>query len=327
MSVAAHAPPLRLLLCEDDPVKRDWLAAGLPASCASVELRDGGEAPLAGVAEPVEGVREVLALLDPPQASRLPLAHLRPLLSHADAELLIRFPVTELRRLARCPASPLADLPPAARRVVEGVSALLGESHAWVAAWRAEGAAEEWLVERYARRLREAGGRAVRALALETEEGAPEWLLLVAPDALRALALNERVHELRQSGSVPWPSEETRLLRYESRGEMELFGGDGGVERERVVDRVGLAHAVARRFAGRTVPLAEVAAAFAVSELFAADLRRALADLRRDGRALYRSLGSPEAEVSFPRARVRQRRGARRRGGAGDGELGLMGTG
>src|SRR5690606_34522128 len=72
--------------------------------------------------------------------------------------------------------------------------------------------------------------------------------------------------------------------------------------RLREVDVLRLAHRLTTRYAGRTLSWGEVLAGEAGTELFAVDVRRALAELRREGRALYASLAAPDAPVAFPRA-------------------------
>lgn len=320
---------VRALLLDEDPVKVEWLAAALrDLGAAGVQPAEGSWDGVAGL----ESARELLALLDPPAARMLPLDSLRPLLGHGGAELLIRFPVHEIRRLAQYPGSTLADLPPYARRVVEGISAMLGDGRdGWAFTWRqvvesgGERAAEARIVAEYAERLRAAGAPLAHVLPLAgLESSPPEYLLLVSPDPSRALFLNELVFALRNEGRLPWPETDSPLVRYEQSGELQLFGRrEGGATRERIVDRVALAHGLAERFAGRTVPYGAVISAHLDTELFTDDLRRALGDLRRDGRALYRSLSHPAAEVAFPRGGTGRRLAAARRRRGADEELSL----
>lgn len=329
----------RAVLLEEDPVKLEWLReacreAGLeartrgdPPEIALVEGRWEGGAP----GWEGEEARTALALLDPPRAGEIPLERILSLLrAQPQADLLLRFPASDLRRLSGFRGVPLADLPPYARRAAEGISRLLGdERHAWALRWRAaqaergDAAGEAEVVDALAGRLRGATGRLVRVFRVESADGA-EALLLVSGDPARVLLMNEVLHDARAAGWLPWAAEEEDgLVRTVARGELELFGGVGE-GRDRVVDLSALAHALAGRFAGRRVELGTVLESVLESDLFLDDVRRALAALRRDGRALYRSLRRPDAEVAFIRSGGEQlpRRGARgRRRGGEEGEL------
>lgn len=325
---SGEAARVRARLEEEDPVKVDWLHEGLRAAGlgdrvgrvpgAEIELLEG-EWGKAGEPATAWDARATLAVLDPQSARRLPLERLAALAQNPAVDVLLRFPVGELRRLAEYRVGPLADLPPYARRIVEGVSRLLGDSrHAWVAPWRAAlerggaAAAEASVVDACCARVQEASAGVVRRMALVTAAAAaPEYLLLVTAEPARALLFNEVVEQLRGEGRMPWPELEGEFVRHVPRGELELFGGEsaGGPARDRVVDTVALAHCIATRFAGRTVRLGQVLTELLHTELFTSDVRRALTELRRDGRALFRSLSVPEAEIAFPRA------GGRRVGG------------
>lgn len=254
---------------------------------------------------------------------------LRLLRAQPEMDLLLRFPASDLRRLGGFRGVPLADLPPYARRAAEGISRLLGdERHSWALRWRAaqaergDAAGEAEVVDAFASGLRGATGRPVRVFRVGPADGA-DALLLVSGDPARVLWMNEVLHDARSAGWLPWATEaEDGFVRTVARGELELFGG-GAEGRERVVDLPALAHALAGRFAGRRVALRVVLESVRESALFVDDVRRALAALRRDGRALYRSLRRPDAEIAFIRSGGGLLRGGargRRRGGA-EGEL------
>lgn len=77
-----------------------------------------------------------LVRLAPLTARVMPWAGLQPFVTLPAADLLIRFPREDFAKQARF-ASPLADLPPHVRRVVDGCSAMLDDArHGWLLAWR-----------------------------------------------------------------------------------------------------------------------------------------------------------------------------------------------
>lgn len=319
---------VRVVLVEEDPAKVEWLQKALqrhlpgeplgrvPADGAlpGLNLWEADWSACGSLAGLAAEAREVLVLLDPASAAKLPLAPLLSLLRPGRAEVLLRFPAADLRRLARYRGSTLADLPPHARRTVEGVSRLLDDPrHAWAFAWRhalegeGEEAAVRGVVGTYAERLGLECGRPVRWLALQPEAAPAEHLLLVAGDARGALELNRALFQTRCAGALPWPAEGgDELVRYPPGVELALFGdgaaSQGQGRRERVVDRLLLAHSLAERFAGRSPTLEQVLRSVVDTDLLPEDVRQALLDLRRDGRALFRSLASPTVEIAFPRA-------------------------
>lgn len=332
---------VRALLLDEDPVKVEWVQRALPAGAGGEgplrgECREGEAEVLQGAEEAaaVRGAGAALALLDPPTAGRLPLEALAALL-RGGADVLLRFPAADLRRLGPHHGSPLADLPPFARRGVEGISALLGDArHAWVFRWttlyadRGGAAAEREMVAELAERLREASGGVVRMVTLAPAPAEPEHLLLATRAPGRALLLNRVLFTAREAGWLPWPDGEgDGWVRHEPSGELDLFaGGRAGAasgSRERRVDGVALAHSIATRFAGQTVCWGAVLQSLVDSDLFVDDVRRALTELRRDGRAMYRALASDASEIAFPRRRMPQGRRPRaaQRGRGGEAPL------
>ena len=314
--MVAAAMPLadhRVLLMEEDPAKVEWLGRALGVVAA--ELHEG-------VAAGIElgGTGPTLLVLDPYSAGQLPLPLLRGWLEGEGVEALVRFPAADLRRLARYRGSALADLPLHVKRTVEGVSRLLGDARQqWLYRWTAAlaGGVEsgiECVAREYAARVR--GERLCRHLRLPGAEGT-EPLLLLTPRPGSILLLNEVVHGLREECALRWPECDTGVVRYPPRSELGLFGESRGpLPRERVVDRAQLADSLARRFAGRSANLEEVLRSQADTDLFAGDVRRALLDLRREGRAEFRSLGG-DAEIAFAAvgARRMHHRPARKRAG------------
>lgn len=338
----------RAFLLEEDPVKLDWLLAACGAAGLEGRTGRGGGSSEISLVEGAwdgagsdlalpEGARAGIALLDPPGAGKLPLAPLLALLRrHPGMDLLLRFPVSDLRRLAGFRGIPLADLPPYARRSAEGLSRLLDDPrHGWAIPWSRtaggeEGAAEAEVVERLAERLRGAGERHVRVFRVEAFAEA-DFLLLASPDPARLLLMNEVLLAARNEGRLPWP-EDGEVVRHVPRAELELFAGPAGSPgpaaeaRDRTVDLTSVAHSLALRFAGRRATLRRVLESVVASDLFEEDVRAALRELRRDGRALYRSLAQPEAEIAFPRqgdARARPAGRGRRRGGGEELSLAL----
>ena len=71
-----------------------------------------------------------------------------------------------------------------------------------------------------------------------------------------------------------------------------------------MLDRALLSRWLASRFAARSVRLEEVLRSCVDTDLFAEEIRRALLELRRDGRAVFRSLGG-RSEILFAEAGAR----------------------
>lgn len=325
------------LLAEEDPVYLARLREALGDVGLGERVREGAHLRSLGPGEIalVQGEwREVirpgalpdgwgvLQLLDPAAPGALPLESLRPCLG-AGHELLVLFPGAALQRQSRFPTGPLTDLPPYARRAVEGYSSLLGDpAHRWLTAFRGveaekgPEAAEEAVAEAYLARLRTAGtGGVARRVPVRAPgaEGATH-LLLLAREAERALELNETLFRGRSEGWLA-PDDPGALVREEAAGELELFGGrpggGGGLLREPNLPEI--ANRISSELAGRTVTLAAVLAHLAGSGLFPGEVRRALSALRRDGRALFRSLADGEARIAFPRGRAARAPSGRKR--------------
>jgi hypothetical protein len=334
-SLAARGAGSRLpvhasaVLVEEDPVHvdhllRDLEGTGLRARAAErLDSPAPGEAvvlhaPLADaaaeVARALAEADHALCFLDPPAPGKLPLSAARTLAP--DADLLLAFPHADLRKLTRYRVSPLADLPPQPRRVADGYAALLGDPRfAWLPAWReaeraeGEAGAELRVAARYAAALAEAG-RAVKPLTLRFANLAADslHLLLLTDDPERALSLNGVVRRAGLDEEVL--REESLRMRapLEASGPAEaldLFAGEEPRAAEpppgvREADLGRLVRVLVERFRGRTVPYREILLGLVETDLDPAEVRRALAALKRSGEALYRSLADPGQPVAFP---------------------------
>jgi hypothetical protein len=81
------------------------------------------------------------------------------------------------------------------------------------------------------------------------------------------------------------------------------------------------AELLAGRHRGQTLPFRDVLAGLTDSDLTQDEVRGALALLKKEGRAVFRSLAQPDAVVNFPEERVVRQprpRGRREVPGAGD---------
>jgi hypothetical protein len=323
----------RVLLLEEDPVRVEWLrqvvggAPGQPEGGAGeVTVAEGGLSELAAMLPAAEAADPVV-LLDAPSARALPLDAVLALAQGAGAELIVRLPVVELRRLERFRALPLADLPPYARRIVDGWSEMAGtRRHDWFLGWHGaprragEEAAVRAVADAYAAALRERlRGRIVRRAEVLRDEGEPpDHLVHVASSGEQPLTMNRVLHALRGEGVLPWPAAGDGLVRYQDPGLLELFAGasgapPGGAARIRAVDTPALAQRLALEHAGRTVGYDLVLGGLAESELFVEDVRAALLALRREGRARFRTPLHPATEVAFAEAGSAVAPGAGRR--------------
>jgi hypothetical protein len=275
-----------------------------------------------------------LCFLDPPAPGKLPLAAARALLA-GGADLLLAFPHADLRKQHRYRDSPLADLPPQARRIADGYAALLGDPrYGWLSLWReaeraeGEAAAELRLAERWAAAL--AGeGRVVKRVTLRFADPPADGLhlCLATPDPERALALNGVLRQAGVEDAVV--REEALRMRApveeapEEAGVLELFSGEAPRAPDPPaasleVDVPRLARLLVERFRGRTVPWREVLRGLVETDLDPAEVRRTMAALKRTGEALYRSLSDPEQPVAFPSVPVPPERRRRRSGGEPD---------
>jgi three-Cys-motif partner protein len=315
------------ILVEPDPVLAERLADFLDNGLgAEVRLTGDCDALEAGTftvlnasfAEAVGAIGRLTAdparclyLLDPPAPGDLPLAALRPLLAQPRADFLITLPASELDRQAQHAGVPLADLPPRARRSVDGYAALCGDvRYEWLLCWRAATSAgedaEAAVAEHYRARLEAAAGSAsVKHVALHPADapaGAAQLLLATREPAL-ALDLNRAVRAARLAGHVAWGEGESLFVAEYDPGVLDLFGAATGAPpaRERRVDHAALAAALASRHAGECIAFARVLAEFIHTELFVEDVRRALALRKRERRARYGVL-TDEAEIAFAAA-------------------------
>lgn len=278
----------------------------------------------------------LLAVIDPPAPGRLPFAAARGLATLAAADLLIYLPLDGLEGPDAFGAAPVADLPPRQRRLAEGYAALLGEApHHWLARWRAGRASAAGAVEAAnggsfardyrIRLLQEAPDRFGKTFRLEPCAIGMLHPLLVSHDPARLLAMNSVIHSARGDGvfieapAPPQASDATpqpdslRWVRLESTGALDLFatkptkaaGETRGaavprpLAADRLVDVAAVAHHLALRFAGRTIPLRDIFISMLATDLFPDDVRRALTQLKRDRRATYRALNRTDEQVEF----------------------------
>lgn len=300
------------VLVEEDPALLARLRLDLRRRAPGLPLRDDiGPAGLAAgevalleadfrnvadlVAALPEGAR-MLLWAAPPAARRLPWPLLHALLADPAAELLLRFPTADFLKQGAL-GGPLADLPPFARRLVEGCSALLGDPrHGWIAPWRAtqrtygEHAALEEALEGFTGRLRAAAGeRLVKPVHLP----GGERLILVTGSPAAALALNGAVVD---AGVAPVPADQEDTAART----LDLFPDAARAALARLDPAPALAEHWLERHRGETVPLRTLMAGIATTGATSDDVRRALARLRRSGHAVYRSLRVAEAAVVFP---------------------------
>ncbi len=309
-----------LVLVEEDPVHADRLRSAFAGDAAQISIpavvvieRPFAEAS-AELAESLDPGAPVLVYLDPPSARALPLTALLPWLRRPATDVWIRVPVAELHRQAPYDRFPIADLPPYARRIVEGWSALLGDPRReWLARWRAAAAdadyaaAEAAVVGAFETRLRTAApNRTVRRLSVcaPTPSAESLHLFVATDDPVRALELNRAVRVARQAGVLPWPERSCTYVREERIGVLDLFAAAAvdAPERVRRVDLRRLAEDIAAAAAGRTTTVRELLHPFAEAELLLVeDVRRALGLLKRERRVRYRSLAA-DAELRFAAA-------------------------
>lgn len=311
-----------------------------PGEIALVESGFAAVAP--AVLALLGGATQGLLWVAPPSPRHLPWTLLEPLLRAPGADLLLAFPHADLHRQARFGALSVADLPPHPRRVVEGISALFGDPrHGWLAEWRAAeraggaAAAEAGVLAAFAARLRGgAGERVVKPVELALPGDAVLHLFHLASDPAGALALNDAVRAVgvedrrpERAGTaaplVPEPEGEPAVL--ELFGAEEMRGSRPAPRRERVVDLAALADRIASDLVGRTVPYRDVLAGLADGDAGADEVRRAVALLRRSGRAVYRSLADDDALVDFPATPVPPTAAKRRRTAREDGAGLLLG--
>lgn len=351
---------VNVALVEEDPAYLQRIYADLERTDASERVRgtrdfsilEPGEIALAevpfhdaaqAVAAFVGSASHPLVWLAPPAARQLPWALVKTVIAASRGDVLVRFPATDFEKQARFPV-PMADLPPFARRIVEGCSAMLDDAkHAWLPEWRAAersgglSAALDAAAARYEKLLSSvAGDRIVRAIRLaDSEDGRTETrLFLVSADPLAALDLNTAI---RDAGLI-----DRAATRLEASAEpeeappesplLDLFPADVApppAPSGPRTDAAALAERIARGYVGRTLPWRELTRAFAHTDATPDDLRRALALLKRDGRAVFRALEDGEL-VDFPTEPVKPAPRAASKSGkkkrkAAPGEVGLFG--
>ena len=311
----------RAVLVEEDPgllarLRAELEDAGWGARIHADPARLGPgevalvEADFRNVADVVLAFAEptrALLWMAPPSARRLPWPLLEAVLGDGGTDLLLRFPHTDYEKQGKF-TGPLADLPPFAKRIVEGCSALLGDArHEWVFAWRAAeregGGALEGVVERFRARLeRAAEGRVLKgARVAPAADAAAAHLFLVASEPAAALALNAAVQGAgladRAASVLLPPSTEPPAPP----PALDLFGApEPAAEPLRRADPAAAAVLLAERHRGQSLPLRDVLAGLTDSDLTPDEVRGALGVLRKEGRAVYRSLAHPDAVVIFP---------------------------
>lgn len=221
----AAAGRARIVLTEEDPgliarLGEELKAIGAgdrvrassdPASAAPGEivLVEAGFASHAHRLAQGIGGEPALVRLAPLAARALPWTALQPFASLASADVLLRFPREDFEKQARF-TSPLADLPPHVRRVVEGCSQFLGDArHGWLLAWRqaqrsgGPDTAVAAVVERMQAMLAsEDAERFTHTLRIEGK-GDPAHLLLSSSSAEHPLELNGA---LADGGAKPKPT-------------------------------------------------------------------------------------------------------------------------
>jgi hypothetical protein len=314
--VAALPPGAAAILVEEDPARAARLREALDRlNRVDVSVLEGDMAGVSPVLmERAARVEYALVHLHPPAPGMLPLEVVRVLAAAPGVDLWIRFPHEGLHKLARFRGSTLADLSPYARRIVEGYSRLLDDPRqGWAAEWRrlemaAEpGAAEQLIVERFRHALRDVGsGRALKLAALRLPQGASLYLFCMTCNPMRALALHGVLERMGMDEQVRWPAERFRRPRpapppvAETLDFFPAAGTTASSTSERELDENALADAIGSHFLGGTVSLGDVVRELLATDVLLDDVRRALRLLRREGRALYRSLKTADAEITFP---------------------------
>jgi hypothetical protein len=319
----------RAVLVEEDPALLARLRAELEGAGFGDRLRAGDDPPEPGTIALVEAdfrnVADVLLAfaeptrsllwLAPPSARRLPWTLLEAMLGDPATDVLLRFPHADYEKGGAF-TGPLADLPPYARRIVEGCSALMGDGrHEWVSVWRAAArsagpreALDATLARFRARLDAHAGERVVKeARAAAAADVLPAHLFLAAAEPASALALNAAVQGagLADRAASPVPVVAEPEAPPPAR-ELDLFGPPPATAAEAPPRPASAdtAELLAGRHRGATLPLRAVLTALADTDLTHDEVRRALGVLRREGRAVYRSLAHPDAVVIFPEEAV-----------------------
>jgi hypothetical protein len=336
-----------------DELARHGIDTHSPAPLPPDALGDGDVALVEAAFASVAGALGMLAdspdyallLLAPPTARALPWPALLSAVMGENADVLLVVPHAELHRQADFGAAPLVDMAPQQRRMVEGFSAMLGDArHGWLADWRrierdaGRSAAESAFVAALAGRIREmADDGVVKALRIAPDEaGDPSrtlHLIHVTPHPSHALAMNEALREIGAVDRTPGAEAHRAPRLQPSAGEstvLELFGaaethagaGAPAAPGEPPVDVAALGERIAAEFRGRTVLWRDVLVHLAPGDATLDEAARAMAALKRAGRAAYRTLADERAEVEFPaspRKRAAGPRTPRKRRDAGAG--------
>lgn len=280
-------------------------ASAQPGEIVLVESSFAALAP--ALAEAI-GDAPALLRLAPPSARTLPWTALQPFAALAAAGLLLRFPTEDFQKQARI-TGPIADFPPHIRRVVEGCSALLSDPrHGWLAGWREAArkdgaeAALDFVLDRHRALIADAAeGRIVRVQRID--RGAESvHLLLATTDPAQALELNGAIAdgggELAPAVAAPEPEPEPDEP---PPAVLDLFPvpPPPAEPKPRGPDPRAVADDLHARNRGALVLYPTLLASLADSGLTPEQVREALAILKRAGRAAYRSLDAPGAEIDF----------------------------
>jgi hypothetical protein len=329
-AVLADEDPAHLAVLRDE-LGRHGLAGMMTEGPPADDLADGEvalvEAAFASAAGALGSLGDApahaLVLLAPPTARALPWPALLSAVMGDNADVLLVLPYAELHRQADAGAVPVTDLPPASRRIVEGVSALLGDArHAWLAEWRrvereaGRAAAEDAFTATLLGRLRSVCDdgvvRAQRiAPAGSADPAAALHLVHVTPFPAHALAMNEVMRRLGlanrtaagdagRAARVQPTEAETAVLELFAPAETHAGAAPASAPGDLPVDVIALAERIAAHFRGSTVAYRDVIAWLASTDVTLDEARRAMAVLKRTGLAAYRSLADDIAEVSFP---------------------------
>jgi hypothetical protein len=344
---AEPRPHVSAVLVDEDPAHlaaieaelgRHGIGARLVGPVPPAELRDGDvalvEASFAAVAGALGMLADApahsLVLLAPPNARALPWPALLSAVVGENADVLLVLPHGELHRQADLGSGPVVDMPPQQRRIVEGFSAMLGDArHGWLSDWRraereaGRPAAEAAFVSALVDRLRAVADdgvvKALRIAPAETSDPARVLHLVhVTPRPSHALAMNEVLRELglvdrsaeAEAARAPRlepTAAEAAVLELFAPAETHAGAGSPAGADERPVDVTALGERIATEFRGRAVVCRDVLAFLAPGDVTADEAARAMAVLKRGGRAVFRSLGDERAEVEFPSSPVRPR--------------------
>jgi three-Cys-motif partner protein len=315
LRVSALPPRASVILVEEDPTGVARLREALrPPEHGAISIVEADLAgAVASIAERAADAGHGLVQLQPSAPGKLPLEAIRTLAAVPVMDFWIRFPQEDLHRLARFRGGTLADLPPYARRIVDGYSRMLDDPrHSWAAEWWRLGpnsppdVGERLVAERFRDVLQRAvRGRAVKPVSLKFPTGEALYLFCITGEPERALALNIVLDELGLDELASWDSGRFRHPHSAPVPAAETldFFSDGRLVPDspgRELDQVALADTLARRYASRTATLREIMRDLLLTDVLPEDVRRTLRLLRRSGHALFRSLKAADVEVRFP---------------------------